>query len=466
MEQALRISRNTMLTPRPKRLKRRAVPRRFNAAGFVAGALALILGATTSLSVHLVGEIPIAELFVPVLLPFLIVTRRKEIVKPTMRPLLILLGVWLAAQIVTDLYRQTRMTDWIRGDANIIFFAMDLIVFVALLSKNNTRLILYLFSYGLFKVLMTKFHPSPGMQGDAWKFGYAQGLVALVFLVSCFFYRRRNYAVMMLILLAFCAANVVFNDRSLVLFILIAITMTVPVIPERIGRLQLLPPEGTKARLFAVASMALCAGLVAFGIVEFATKSGLLGEEQQTKNERQSQSAGGILLGGRPEILVSSRAVLESPILGHGSWPKDPKYIEMLADVQARMGIKTDVGNDEERRAGVIPSHSSLMGAWVAAGVFGALFWFYLLSPLFKAMVRISIARTPLAPLYAYMLIDLLWSIFFSPFNGRQRLNDAFRIVIMIDILEAPMPVFAKKWVSRFNRAWNGKMNWRPSARI
>ncbi len=455
-----------MLTPRPKRLKSRPVPRRFKVAAFFAGAMALAIGMLSPITVHLVGQLPVAEIVIPLLLPFLIVVRRKEMLNPNMRRILILLGAWLAAQIVTDIYRHTEPRDWMRGDANIIFFAMDLLVFVALMGKSERRKIVYLIAFAMSKILITKFHPDPSAQQDKWKFGYAVGLVILVYLISCYFYKRRNYAVMLLILLSFCAVNVVLNCRSTVLFIFISIALTVPIIPGQIGRLQLLPPEGTKARLLYSIVLALCTGMVAFGVVEFATKAGLLGAHQKVKNEKQAQSAGGILLGGRPEILVSSQAIVASPILGHGSWPKDPKYTEMLADVKARYGIHIDIENDEETKAGVIPSHSYVFGAWVAAGVFGAVFWFSMVGPTIRALIKVSLLRNALAPLYAYLLIDLIWNIFFSPFAGNHRILAAFGITVMIDMLETPLPVVAKKAISRFSGVWNEQLRWRPSVRF
>ena len=159
--------------------------------------------------------------------------------------------------------------DWIRGDANIVFFVMDLLVFVALLGKSVRRLVLYTFGFSVGKIFATLLHMGGNQQqgtASSWKFGYAPACILLVFLVCCFLYRRRNYAVVVLLLLAFCAVNVVLNFRSQVLFIFVVITMTVPVVPEQIGRLQLLPPEGTTARLLAVAALALCAGGVALGI--------------------------------------------------------------------------------------------------------------------------------------------------------------------------------------------------------
>jgi hypothetical protein len=445
-----------------KRRKPRDIPRRFNVSGFLGGALCVIVGAITPFSFHFVGDLFFSEIFLPLVLPFLLVVKGREMFRSTMRPILLLMGLWLAGQILTDIFRQTAMENWLRGDANIIFFGIDLLALVALMSKNDNRKILFVVAYAISRLVEARFSPSVEEGRFPWKFGYAPGLVLLTLLAGCYFYKRRNYPLMILVFLAFSAVNVVMNYRSMVLFMLLVIAMTVPIVPERVGRLQLLP-RGPTARLFVTAALALAAGGAALGVVELATKSGILGAEQQEKNEKQAQSLGGILLGGRPEILVSSRAILDSPIIGHGSWPKEPRYTEMLTDIEARYGIHVDLESGDESRAGVIPSHSSLFGSWVAAGIAGAIFWFYLLPQVVKALVKVTSLRFTLAPLYAYLLVNLFWDIFFSPFNGNHRILAAFDLVIMIDTLEARLPALAAKVSGHIGRFARRPLVWRPS---
>jgi len=422
----------------------------------------VIVGAITPFTLRLVGDLYYSEILLPLLLPFLLVVKGREMFRSTLRPILLLLGLWLSAQIITDVYRQTAMMNWLRGDANLIFFAIDLLALVALMSGSESRKILFIVAYAVCRLVEARFSPSVEEGRLPWKFGYAPGLVLLTLLVGCYFYKRRNFTLMILLFLAFSTINVVMNYRSMVLFMLLVIAMTVPIIPERIGRLQLLP-RGPTARLLVTAALAISAGGVALGIVELATKSGILGQEQQEKNEKQAQSTGGMLLGGRPEILVSSRAILDSPILGHGSWPKEPRYTEMLTDIEARYGIHVDLESGDEARAGVIPSHSSLFGAWVSAGIGGAVFWIYLIPQVVKALVKLTSLRITLAPLYVYLLINLFWDIFFSPFNGNHRMIAAFDLVIMIDTLETRVPALAARFSGRFGKTARRPAVWRPS---
>lgn len=188
-------------------------------------------------------------------------------------------------------------------------------------------------------------------------------------------------------------------------------------------------------RLAVLAGMALAASFAAVSLVDMVTTSGLLGQQAQQKNEEQSRASGGLLFGGRPEFIIAARAVLDSPIIGHGSWAKDYKYIEMFADLETQSGIAPSLEYLEETEGGLIPTHSHLMGAWVQAGILGAPIWVYLLWATTLSLIRLSGQDIALAPIYTYTLIGFLWSILFSPLGSVQRLPDAFAIVLVFDLI-------------------------------
>src|SRR5207244_2538246 len=112
--------------------------------------------------------------------------------------------------------------------------------------------------------------------------------------------------------------------------------------------------------------------------------SGKLGLEAQQHYESQV-AAGNLILGGRSEILVSSRAVADSPFLGHGSWARDREYSSLWVLLMRERGVKVAVVRGAED---IIPTHSYLLGSWVEHGMFGALFWFVAIIYCTLALVR------------------------------------------------------------------------------
>jgi O-antigen ligase len=399
--------------------------------------LVVLLGVGCSFNLHLVGEFPITEAALIILLPVLIPFGGRKLLRPGLRPIFMLMLLWLVAQIVTDIYRGSASVDWMRGDANIVFFGVDFACVAILLGKIERRKILFATAFAIGSLLSARYQPTDIVLVDPWKFGYSTGITMLVLLVCNVFFNIRWYAVIFILLSGLAAVDLLMNFRSPVLGIMITMAMVIPVVPERIGRVRILPPVGTRLRVVVLVILVLGAGASAVGLLNYATASGLAGEEAKEKNETQSRSKGGIMLGGRPEILVSLRAAMASPIIGYGSWAKDMKYVEMLSDIRAESFIKTDLQDIEDTSKGLIPTHSHIMGAWVWAGILGAIFWAFIFWLNARAMIQVAILRPRNAPLYAWLFVGMAWDILFSPFAGTRRATESLVLIIIVDLAEA-----------------------------
>lgn len=405
----------------------------WGAVSIAADVLVFVVGLTLSFNLPVIGELPVAELLLLFSLPFLLVVKGKRLNQPGIKPIYILMLLWLGSQGIADLYRQTPFVDWTRGEATIIFFAIDLAFFVVILSQNPRRKLGFMVGFAIGSLLAARFAPVGLAEDDPWKFGYATGVNLLAVLAGSYFIDKRRYLLCTLALVGMVGINLLANFRSPVLLLLVAAPFTLPLIPERIGRLRLLPRAGSLSRVAVLVVLALGAAAIAIGLVRFATASGFIGEDAQAKNESQLQ--GGFLLAGRPEIVVSSQAVLEHPFIGWGSFGRSYKYVEMLSDFQARYGFQTDLTDTEENLQGLIPAHSHIMGAWVWAGVLGAVFWVYIFRLAGKALLRLSLLKPPLALFYAFLLVSFLWDILFSPFQAFRRATDSFVLVVILDLL-------------------------------
>lgn len=406
--------------------------------------LAALAGIGASVMVQFIGDLPMAELIVLFVgMPMLIVYRKRALRRDLLW-VYALMAFWLFNQILTDIYRITPRYDWMRGNAAIVFFAMDLAFISMLLEKNTRRKILFFVGLIFTTLLQARFAPSDLAQQNMWKFGYSGGVNLGIVLISCYFYNRRQYLVTLALLLAICGVNLLLNFRSPVLLLMLMIAMVVPVIPEQIGPWRVLPPEGTRMRFVVLITLAIVATSLAGVAVTWASTKGWLGEEAQRKNEAQANVQGGLLIGGRPEILVSSIAVKDSPILGHGSWAKDFKYLEILSDILEERGMESgDVDSQEEDSEGVIPAHSHLMSAWVWAGIMGAVFWVYVFWIMVKSVAYLGIKRPPFAPLLAFLQIEMMWDILFSPFGSSRRIVESVVLIMALDLLPRADPAFS-----------------------
>jgi hypothetical protein len=422
-------------------------PRRWALGSSLAHAYVGLIGITTWFSVHLIGELPIGEILMVCALPVALLFSGRKALRPELKTVYALLLLWLLGQVIADIYNHTAMADRMRGSAAIVFFAIDLLGMSMLVGHSDRRKLIYLVGLMIGTLAQTRFMPSPDALDYLWKFGYATGAMLLALLVSSYFFARRRFMLSALPVLFICGVNLLMNFRSPVLDLMVTLVLLYPVIPERLGSVRLLPRQGSGARLLVLATFVMVAGLAAQSLIQFVTHSGYISEENQQKNVGQS-GASNLLLGGRPEFIVGLRAALDAPIIGHGSWPQERKYVEMFADLlaeQGRAGGSTNLILTGE--SGLIPTHSHIVGSWVFAGISGLVFWIYIMWVLLRSIVQISVLRPPLAPIYTWMMITMFWDLWFSPFASFRRLEEAFLLIVIADLPRIKSRVAVRGWV-------------------
>ncbi len=179
-------------------------------------------------------------------------------------------------------------------------------------------------------------------------------------------------------------------------------------------------------------------GLVAAqGLVSaygYAASSGLMGLDAKDKYELQSSGSLGILLGGRAESLVSTQAIIDSPIIGHGSWARDIHYVELWVTRLEQAGYEIQ-GDPFE--SNLIPTHSHLFGAWVEAGVLGGIFWLWALWTTVRGLYAAIVRPTPFSGFIVFICLSLIWDILFSPFGLDRRVTTAAWLVLVMVTIES-----------------------------
>jgi len=185
-------------------------------------------------------------------------------------------------------------------------------------------------------------------------------------------------------------------------------------------------------RIIMLGTILVVGALIIVGVYEYAASSGFLGDTAKSKYTAQSGKFG-ILIGGRTEILVSGKAVMDSPVLGHGSWAKNWDYAELLLELRQRWGY-APLGIN---KLGLIPTHSYLMGAWVESGILGAVFWFWVLFLPAWTLACLSQTQTHLSPLIAFFAFSLIWNVLFSPYGAQQRIISPYHIIVLMIFLSS-----------------------------
>jgi hypothetical protein len=162
-------------------------------------------------------------------------------------------------------------------------------------------------------------------------------------------------------------------------------------------------------------------------LYEHAVRKGWMGEAELAKYEMQKETRIG-LASGRSQFVVAALALRDSPVIGHGSWTSDDKTQYNIRAAELVGNEKAKVAYD--RDDWYVHLHSHLWQAWVWHGIFGGVFWIYVLA-LMAGTLRFRMGVVP--ELYAYLAITIpfmTWNVLFSPPGGR--VNTAVAIVVMI----------------------------------
>jgi hypothetical protein len=384
---------------------------------------ALLLPAISFIELSIGGRLLITELVLMAALPWLLrVPERLSIP----RWFIVFWGGWLISQMLTDVIVGSAFADYTRGWAKIAFTLTNFVA-VAALVATPTRA--RLFAIGLAIAGVGAYVVSPELfpVGDPWKWGFAMP-IGLVIAAALAGERGGRHPWLPAIAFAlFGALNLLMGYRSLGGVALVAAGYFV--LNGIVGSPSLtLRPSIPRALVGTIFGLILALGVLS--IYDAAAASGQLGREAQSKYDKQSGSFG-VLLGGRSEALGSTQAVLDSPILGHGSWAKDFKYVDLLEDRLRELGYGDhDLAQIYEE--GLIPTHSYLLGAWVEAGFLGALFWLVVGLVAVWLLLNLYATRLAIAPLLVFVSALLLWSIAFSPYANSARLTAAYAIALCL----------------------------------
>ena len=195
---------------------------------------------------------------------------------------------------------------------------------------------------------------------------------------------------------------------------------------------------GNKLWILAMLGLILTIGIKT--AYKQAAKTGILGEEALEKYEKQTSRGDSmlkILMAGRKEFFIAMSAGIDKPILGHGPKAEDTSgYAEAFLlkygdDADYRSYAKSVL--DDQRRGftyRVIPTHSYIGSFWVYYGIFGLVYWIYVLYLMWRYFQRYSASVPQWFGYQCTAFFGMIWGIFFSPYG--QRLSAVLPIVVAL----------------------------------
>ncbi|MGE0256449.1 MAG: hypothetical protein AB7N54_06765 [Alphaproteobacteria bacterium] len=388
--------------------------------------------------VTVVGRLFLPEIIMAGMLPFLLMTRGRMLADAGPRTFFLLAFAWLASQVLTDLIRNTPFADYSRGWSKIFFTTTNFAVMYMLLYGSRRRIAFFCLSLTMGGFLTFFIHPADYAYADPWKFGVGIYCTFLVVLLTLLPFVQRVWILPSLLLAGIALLSVVLGSRSLGGITLMAALYIF--VQQVVGRRQRAArPSLIRTLMFLGVGVFVAGGILT--IYSQAAEQGLLGAEAREKYEFQAGTGGAlaVLLGGRSEIFVASQAIADSPIIGHGSWAKNPEYAARLLLLD-KFGYEVNYSAAESE---LIPTHSHLFGAWVESGTVGTFLWFWALFLALRVMSNMYLLREPMSPLIVFASILFAWDILFSPFGAERRIFAPFYIILLMfawDLLRSNVP--------------------------
>ena len=180
--------------------------------------------------------------------------------------------------------------------------------------------------------------------------------------------------------------------------------------------------------------MLMCLSVLGVWVAKYsyqtAASAGWLGEESRKKYEYQTRgdkSLKAILLGGRMESFCGLIACVDKPIIGFGPWPRDEygyieEFLQKYANVEDYMAYLEDrakalmQGNTSPR---MIPAHAYITEFWLWYGIFGLVFWLYVIFILLRYLRQDCWSVPQWFMWLAASIPSYLWGVFFSPWSAR-----------------------------------------------
>jgi hypothetical protein len=394
---------------------------------FIEKVFFFLLPCLNLIEIKVVGRLFLPEIILACCLPFLII-KKGRMLRDSIPRMIITLGVlWLASQILTDIVRATPFEDYSRGWAKITFTLINFSALYILLYKNRQGINYFIFGIASYYLLIYFFNPSPVALDQWWKFGLGVPLVILTVLLCQTRFVRRKPLLPTIVMMMVAVISIGLGSRSLggLCFLMGSYYF--------IDNISVRSPFALRHISLGKKILIASSIVIFFFGFQYVYQNVISRSTEDVKEKEKSQAAGdyGLFLGGRTEIISSFYAIRDSPILGHGSWAKNPYYDQMMYYFLKDAGYKA--GRDVSE---LIPTHSHLWGAWVESGILGAIFWGYIFFLTFKVPLKLYKINEPIKYVTLFVAFTLLWDILFSPYGADRRLTQPFFTVVILTVLD------------------------------
>lgn len=359
-----------------------------------------VAGFLSAFTVPIVGQMPVGELLLMTVFPWVLVRTYFRREWPArlqqlgwFRLLLLMMGTMAVGYVVSDLYRETRFDNLARGWARVGFLAIDLVAISYLIDRSWQRLRLFviaLYVGGTINALV-----SGPLYGEWWKFGFGYTTSALVLLALA----GRAGGIQVAVAMLLGIVNLALGARSLGAICLLTG-----------GLFGMNYTRGIWRTIAVLGSLGITVGLL------FVANATIV----------DNQNHAGSNIERRSMIETAAEAFVSSPFIGQGSWFTSTDLIRRLEENRAAIDASFRGYTEEEARKLAI--HSQLLVALAEGGILGGVFFLGLGGLILKTLRSLVYFSVPCRALVFYLVLNGGWNLLMSPFSGVARVEIALLI--------------------------------------
>jgi hypothetical protein len=373
------------------------------------GLLVFLCGALQPLTLNLVGEIYAAELLLPVagLVAMFARDGDRAFRERLFWRFLLAIAVTLAGYVLSDLVRETRPDQYLRGWGRILILVTDFAFLCTLFRQDRRNLWWFALGMGVGGILHLRLIQHTPI--SIWKFGYAEPM--LLFAAATGWFLPIRLAAVWLGLLGLTSMWYDFRSFAAICFLLATYMWFRAARPSQ-------PLVGGRKSLRLLIGGGLACALVMITLA--LTESGY-------SNNRRAESDAGRSAAFEVGLIAISR----SPLIGYGSWTEDRDLAELyLKHYLEKRGVR-DPNADAGRH---FAPHSQILQSWVEGGFLGAAFFIVLGYQLLRSAKWAALVRPVdmLTPLILYLLFSCAWNLLMSPFSAPHRIQIALGAAVIM----------------------------------
>lgn len=401
----------------------------------------LIYSFLSGYKVNFIGKLAFGDIFA-VIFSLYSINKIKELYKKLrdLKKIHNSLFCFLLFQIFSDFYNNIPLFNSLRGLANILM-CIFVLIYLILIFYNSINPLSYLFfGFALSSIIfgVDAINNNAFSLNDMgfFKLRLVPFFNNIIFFLIIYLSSSKNFKFnikqIAIIFISFGIFCIFFQARSNGLFFIISGFLVFN--KNFISKLSF---KNWSIILFILFSFQLLYSFYIFSILNGDLKSSQT--KSQIDNIHNPYNPLELLFSGRIEIYGSIAAIMDKPIIGHGSWATDKKLkynIYLINNLNVEnQNIAYNYLNNFENDKILIPTHSILFGSWVSAGIGGflSLLYIYLLiiKRAFQLFNNLTFIQTVYFPITVFFFLNFIWIFIFSPL---QELKSTVPFIIILII--------------------------------